>query len=392
MLKTPFLRPKTWALSGIALSAIIIAVSGLSSCDVFDSLAEADRSALGKVQDNYAKFTTLADSYSLSVINRGIHNQDMLFLTPEGTIRWNRSENSFERFGGKLPILSSGSEIYGDTQNNFRLYDRLGSVYYLEAKGSQWQEQPFKEILPDELKESGVVLWSTGQSGEEVAIAAVLKTGTKTYHFMKRQKASENFRPWFQWEQQQEDFVIDNGNELHLQPNGDLLIINPDKPFVVKAGTQKPVPIFDCSVLINKHCSARVFLRGNEHGKIYAIGTGRSQTQVYKIAENTSFPVVPEALPVLEHAGKTAGIFLDPKGELFAVVRQEDAETIPVAPFTRDVATLMQLQGNRWVTKKTFYPTERCCFIGPDSALYSAGFQLAPGGVYVGEPVYRLAY
>lgn len=380
----------------LGLSALMLTPLGLSACDVFDSLAEADKTLIQQVQGTQAHFKPLADGYRMAVINQGINGQDMLFLTPQGTVRFNRSENSFERFGGDLPTLSSAGKIYADAQGDLHLFDRINNVYHLKKGESQWQTQAFTDILPDDLKDSQGVVWAVGNTGAEVA--ATLKAGTQSYHFMKRQNADEKFKPWFQWPVKQDNFFLGSRDEFFLQPNGNVLMTNtsPFKPFVIMAGTQKPTPIFDCSVLINKQCGAQQFLRGNGHNKIYAVTKGDSQTQVYQIPENASFPVVPEALPVLEHLGKEAEILLDPKGDLFAVVTQKDAETIPVEPFVLDVSTLMQLQGNRWVKKKTFYPapypSDSCCFIGPDNALYHAGFQLAAGANFVGQQVYRLAY
>lgn len=371
------------------LGLLFLLSLSLSACDVLDSLVDADKSVAEQVKGTQESFKPIADGYSLSVISQGVNGQELLFLTPEGTVRWNRSENSFERFGGKLPILSSGGPLYADTHSDLHFYDRLSSLYYLKAGDKQWQEQAFAAILPEDMQASRGVAWAVGKTGEEVA--AVLKEGTKTYHFAKRQHANENFKPWFQWDQKQNDFFLGDRDAFYLQPNGNVLVTNPDKPFVIVAGTQEPKPLFDCSVLINKYCSARVFLRDNAHDQIYVVETATSKTQLYKIPENASFPVIPEALPLLEHPGKDAGVFLDAQGEVWAILNQREAETLPVAPFVRDIATLFKLQGKSWVSKKTFYPASNCCFLGPDNALYSVGFQLAAGGVYVGQPVYRLA-
>lgn len=388
-----YTRPKTWAF----FLTTLIAAASLSACDVFDSLAEADKTIVQQIQGSKAQFATLADDFKLPVFSRGIQGQDVLFLTAyEGTVRWNRSNDSFERFGGDLPTLANASNMYADNQGDLHFYDRVTSLYTLKSGARQWQAQAFSEILPEDLKDSQSVVWAVKNTGEEVA--AVLKAGTQSYHFMKRQNASENFKPWFEWGVKQDNFLLGSRDEFFLQPNGDLLMTNtsPFKPFVIPAGTQKPVPIFDCSALINKHCGAQLFLRGNDHNKVYAVTPSDGKTQVYKLPENASFPVVPEALPVLEHLGKTAEILLDPKGAVFAVVTEKDAETIPVYPFVRDVSTLMQLQGNRWIAKKSFYPApypaDSCCFIGPDNALYSAGFQIAAGSNFVGQQVYRLGF
>lgn len=377
-----------WALYASAVMALTLS---LSSCDVFDSLAEADKTLIQQIQGTKEKFTPIADGYSLSVISYGTKGKTLLFLTPEGTVLWNQSENTVERFGGDLPTLSSSGPIYADTQGNLSFNDRLGSLYHLKSGETQWQKQAFAEILPSDFKEYRAVAWAVGQTGAE--IAAVKNASTGAYLFMKRSQATASFAPWFQLDKNPKQFYINDLDDLHLQPNGSVLVTNADKPWIIPAGTQEPKAIFDCSAILNKYCGARVFLRDNGHNKIYAIATGTSQTQIYKIPENATFPVIPETLPVLPHGGnENGGVLLDPQGDLWAILIEKNAETLPVAPFTRDVATLLQLQGNRWVSKKTFYSGENCCIMGPDKALYKVGFQLAAGGVYVGQPVYRLGF